>query len=159
VTPPPLAATLGLEPHPEGGWYRRTWATAHTATPDGYPGPRPTATAILFVLGPGEESRWHRVRSDELWCHQRGPALSLELGGTGARPGAPTEVVLGGGVENGEQPQALVPGGVWQRARPREEAQTESLVTCVVSPGFDFADFTLAEEPAENPSSDHGDHC
>ena len=146
TTPPPLATALGLEPHPEGGWYRRTWASAHRTTPDGYPGARPTATGILFVLAPGEESRWHRVRSDELWCFHRGPALTLELGGAGDRPGPPTGVVLGARVEDGEQPQALVPGGVWQRARAREPDGAETLVTCVVSPGFDVADFTLADQ-------------
>lgn len=142
---PPLAAALGLEPHPEGGWYRRTWATGHEVVPDGYAGARPGATAILFVLAPGEESRWHRVRSDELWCHHRGPALSLVLGGSGERPGDPPtrEIVLGARVEDGETPQALVPGGMWQCARPRVSAAAETLVTCVVSPGFDFAEFTL----------------
>jgi predicted cupin superfamily sugar epimerase len=145
--PPPLARALDLAPHPEGGWFRRTWASGHALHPAGYPGERASATAILYVLAPGEESRWHRVRSDELWCWHRGPALSLRLGGEGDRPVDTEEIVLGARVEDGQAPHALVPGGVWQRAAPapgETDETDEVLVTCVVSPGFDEADFTLA---------------
>jgi predicted cupin superfamily sugar epimerase len=38
--------------------------------------------------------------------------------------------------------QYLVRADEWQRAEPATEEA--SLVACVVSPGFDFADFTLA---------------
>lgn len=148
---PPLARALDLAPHPEGGWFRRTWTAGPTLHPAGYPGPRASATAIHYVLAPGEESRWHRVRSDELWCWHRGPALSLWLGGDGATPddAAGKEIVLGDRVEDGQRPHALVPGGVWQRAAPAPDARAEVLVTCVVSPGFDDADFTLARSPGE----------
>lgn len=57
--PPELAVRLDLAPHPEGGWFRETWRSTHAFTPDGYPGPRNAATAIYFLLAPGEESRWH----------------------------------------------------------------------------------------------------
>jgi predicted cupin superfamily sugar epimerase len=147
MTPPPLARALDLAPHPEGGWFRRTWTAGPPLHPAGYPGPRPSATAIHYVLAPGEESRWHRVRSDELWCWHRGPALSLWLGGSDERPVADAdarEVVLGDRVEDGHAAHLLVPGGVWQRAAPAPDARAEVLVTCVVSPGFDEADFSLA---------------
>lgn len=136
---PELARALALEPHPEGGWFRRTWRPPQVTTPAGYPGERPLATAILYVLGPGEESAWHLVRSDELWLHHQGPPLLLRLGGTGPTPGVVTELVLGADVTAGQQPQGLVPGGVWQSARPLTPG--EVLVSCVVSPGFDFADW------------------
>ncbi len=42
-----------------------------TFAPDGYEGPRNAATAIYFLLHPGEQSRWHVVRSDELWFWHR----------------------------------------------------------------------------------------
>ena len=145
---PALAALLDLEAHPEGGWYRRTWATAATLTPPGYPGERVSATAIHYVLGPGEESAWHRVRSDELWLWHRGAALSLRLGGDGPEPDDGRELVLGARVEDGESPQVLVPAGHWQRARSRGDGPDGGavLVSCVVSPGFDFADFSLAAQ-------------
>lgn len=139
---PALAVALGLEPHPEGGWFRRTWTSSVPVVPPGAgPGDaRPTATAILYLLGPGEESRWHRVRSDELWLHHRGDALALRLGGTGEQPEGPTTLVLGPDVDAGQRPQVLVPAGTWQAAGP---VAADVLVTCVVSPGFDFADWTL----------------
>ena len=138
---PPLARRLGLRPHPEGGWYRETWRSPVTFTPAGYPGPRAAATAILFLLCPGEMSRWHAVRSDELWLWHRGGPLALQLGGRGERPGEPTTVTLGADVAAGQTPQALVPGGTWQAAWPAGDE--EVLVSCVVAPGFDFADFRL----------------
>lgn len=138
---PALAEALDLQPHPEGGWYRQTWRSAIPVRPEGYPADRASATAIYFVLAPGEESRWHRVRSAELWLWHRGGPLLLSLGGDGDRPGAARESVLGPDVARGEHPQLVVPAGTWQAARP---LGGEALVSCVVSPGFDFADFELA---------------
>jgi predicted cupin superfamily sugar epimerase len=135
-------AALGLEPHPEGGWYRRTWQSPVTVEPPGYGGVRPTATAIYFLLRPGEESRWHVVRSAELWFWHAGGPLLLRLGSAEDRPAAATELMLGPDVGAGQQPQLLVPGGVWQSAVPAGDEPV--LVSCAVSPGFDFADFTLA---------------
>src|SRR5207247_6387524 len=92
---PPLAELLDLAPHPEGGWYRETWRAPVDAAFAGYPGPRAAATAIYFLLGPGEESRWHTVRSGELWLWHRGGPLALRLGGTGDAPGPVDELILG----------------------------------------------------------------
>ena len=128
---PELAEQLDLEPHPEGGWYRQTWRSPVEFVPAGYPGPRASATAIYFLLCAGERSRPHVVRSDELWLWHRGGALRLNIG--------KDSVVL-----DERRPQALVPGGVWQSAEP--ETDDAVLVTCVVAPGFDFADFTMTPE-------------
>lgn len=135
-----------MSAHPEGGWYVETWRSASTFVPEGYPGPRASATGILFLLAPGEESAWHRVRSDELWFWHRGGPLVLSLGGIGDEPGAiggVAEVIVGPDIEAGQRPQALVPAGAWQAARPLD---SEVLVSCVVSPGFDFADFELLDQ-------------
>lgn len=140
---PRLAALLGLDAHPEGGWFRETWRSPVQIRPAGYPGDRASATAIYFALGPGEESRWHQVRSAELWLWHAGGPLQLRLAGAGERPAADVdEILLGTGLESGQVPQAVVPAGTWQCARPA--ATAEVLVTCVVSPGFDFADFRMA---------------
>ncbi|MET9488288.1 cupin domain-containing protein [Nocardia sp. NPDC006630] len=130
---PQLAAELDLLPHPEGGWYRETWRSAVEFEPKGYDGPRSSATAIYFLLLPGEESAPHTVRSDEMWFWHRGGPLLLNIGGE--------EIVLGPDVEQGHRPQAVVPGGVSQSARPAGDDY--ALVSCVVAPGFDFADFRL----------------
>ena len=126
---------LGMQPHPEGGWYRETWRHASTvATPRGE---RQLVTCVAFLLEPGQVSAWHRVASAELWLWQGGGPLTLILGGSGSAPapGDSHELSVGS--------QQLVRADEWQTARP---AGAEAvLVACVVAPGFDFADFTLAE--------------
>ncbi|PSL04642.1 hypothetical protein CLV30_105108 [Haloactinopolyspora alba] len=139
---PRLAELLDLSPHPEGGWFRETWRSPMEFAPDGYDGTRAAATCIYFLLPAGEESRWHRVRSTEIWLWHAGGPLSLFLGGTGETPDAePHTITLGGDVAGGQEPQAIVPAGAWQAARPA--GSDDVLVSCVVSPGFDFADFEL----------------
>jgi uncharacterized protein len=135
---PALAEQFDLQPHPEGGWYRETFRSATTISPPGYAGPRAAATAIYFLLCPGERSAWHVVASDELWFWHSGGPLELRLGGAGDRPDAGAGQVSVLGVTH---PQALVPAGVWQSAVPA--AQEPVLVSCVVAPGFDFADFRM----------------
>ncbi|WP_330305918.1 MULTISPECIES: cupin domain-containing protein [unclassified Streptomyces] len=143
---PATATALGMRPHPEGGWFVETWRAEQSFRPDGYPGPRAAATGIYFLLAPGDTSAWHTVRSEELWLWHRGGPLELVLGGDGDRPDPePTVVRLGPAVEDGERPQALVPGGVWQAARPATDQ--EVLVSCVVAPGFDYEDFRLEGRP------------
>jgi hypothetical protein len=138
VTRPPLADLLGLEPHPEGGWYRETWRSPVSVTlADGRV--RATATLIHFLLPAGESSAWHRVASDELWMAHTG-TVRLELGGSGERPVTGTSYAVGVDVADGQQTQVLVPAGVWQRTVP---GSADALVSCLVSPGFDFADFEL----------------
>ncbi|GGF35379.1 cupin domain-containing protein [Subtercola lobariae] len=148
---PPRAAALGLEPHPEGGWYHRTWASSAVTTVDGVG--RPAATLIYFLPPPGEASAWHRVDFDEIWLWHGPDPVMLQLGGSGSAPAFSGEnvkiVTLGGG--NGERgggqgaiehPQVIVPAGVWQRTVPSDG---ETLVSCVVSPGFSFDAWVLAQ--------------
>lgn len=139
---PDWVQMLNLAPHPEGGWFRETWRSEmtfdQTVLPAGYAGPRHAGTAILFVLMPGQQSAWHTVRSAELWLYHRGSPLLLEIG---ADTATATTHVLGSDIGAGQHPQLVVPPGHWQRARPRDQEPT--LVSCIVVPGFDFADFTL----------------
>lgn len=124
---------LGLQPHPEGGWYAETWRAAAA------PGARASATAIHFLLEAHQRSHWHRVDAAELWLWHAGAPLALAI----AADDAPVRrVTLGGHVLAGEVPQALVPAGHWQAAAP---LGGWTLVSCVVSPGFEFAGFELAE--------------
>ncbi|MDN5917793.1 MAG: cupin domain-containing protein [Pseudonocardia sp.] len=141
---PELVTALDLAAHPEGGWYRRTW-TSPVTVPTAH-GPRSTATAILYLLD--GSSRWHRVRSAELWCWHTGSPIALAFGGDGEAPDAPRTRLLGppGALgpppeDGGASPQIEVPAGIWQRATCRGDEP--ALVTCVVSPGFDFADFEM----------------
>ena len=134
---------LGLQPHPEGGYYRETWRA-----PPGVDG-RAAASAILFLLKAGERSHWHRVDAAEMWLWHAG--LPLELARAG-EDGAVDRVTLGPDVLVGESPQALIAPGLWQAAEAR---QGWTLVSCGVVPGFDFRGFTLAP-PGWSPGPAQG---
>ena len=127
-----IIAELGLQPHPEGGWYRETWAAPEVAG-------RAAGTAIYFLLRAGERSHWHRVDAGEVWLWHAGAPLELLMAGTEAGPLSVTR--LGGDVLAGDRPQAVVPAGWWQAAEARDGW---ALVSCCVSPGFRFAGFELA---------------
>jgi uncharacterized protein len=136
---PHLADLLQLDPHPEGGWYRETWRSPHDmTTADGRR--RASATLIHFLIPAGESSAWHRVASDEIWLAHRG-TVTLELGGSADAPSGSELRVLGVDVADEQSVQVVVPAGAWQRTLPTDH---DALVSCVVSPGFDFADFELA---------------
>lgn len=146
IARPALAVSHGLEPHPEGGWYRRTWvspAQLQLGDTSGSRRTRPAATLILFLLPVGEFSAWHRVRSPEIWIWNGLGAVQLQLGGSGDRPGETHTVTVGGDMGAGQVVQAEIPADVWQRTLPGD---TDALVSCIVSPGFDFADFSLVPD-------------
>ncbi|OYW48699.1 MAG: cupin [Rhodobacterales bacterium 12-65-15] len=124
-----IIAALDLYPHPEGGWYRQTWAGPEIEG-------RPSGTAILFLLRAGERSHWHRVDADEIWLWHAGAPLVLAIGATRA-----VEYRLGPDLLTGDLVQKVVPKGWWQAARSTGEW---SLVSCTVSPGFRFEGFELA---------------
>ena len=128
-----MIAALGLVKHPEGGFYRETFRA-----PDA---PRGASTSILFLLPAGERSRWHRVDADEHWLFHDGDALELLVADPAS--GAQERIVLGCDIAGGERPQAVVPRGWWQAARPLGEW---TLVGCVVAPAFEFARFEMAPE-------------
>jgi predicted cupin superfamily sugar epimerase len=143
--PPALARSLDLSPHPEGGWYRRIYTSPVTLPHPTGGGTRASATLIHYLLAPGEQSQWHKVASDEVWLWQQGGPLLLRTSPPGPAPGALTDHLLDPLAEGGGRLHAVVPAGHWQRAEPA--ADREVLVTCMVTPGFDFADFALLQRP------------
>jgi predicted cupin superfamily sugar epimerase len=125
--------TLGLRPHPEGGWYAETWRSPAE------PGNRPASSAIHYLLQAGEGSHWHRVDADEIWQFSAGDALELRVAKV---DGSSVERHrLGGGIAAGDEPQVIVPAGAWQAARP---LGAWTLVGCIVAPAFSFEGFELA---------------
>ncbi len=127
-----IIAKLDLQPHPEGGWYRQTWR-AEAAN-----GARPSGTAIYYLLKAGERSHWHRVDAAEIWLFHAGASLALSLSEDGVQSRKET---LGSDLANGARPQIIVPKGCWQAA---ESLGPWTLVSCTVSPGFEFDGFELA---------------
>ncbi len=131
-----LIEKLGLEQHPEGGWYKETWR-AHA--PDGERG---SATAIHFLLENGQSSHWHKVDATEIWLWHSGNPLKLSLSDpTGT---ALAEIRLGPDIAGGDVVQQVIRQDEWQAAQPLEGEADYTLVSCVVSPAFEFAGFTLA---------------
>ena len=123
-----LIDDLGLERHPEGGWFRETWRD-----------PGGAGTAIYYLLAAGDRSHWHRIRdSAEVWHHYAGGPLRLSVSGDGE---AVEPHVLGPDVAAGHRPQLVVPPSAWQAAEPLGEW---ALAGCTVSPAFDFSRFDLA---------------
>ncbi|WP_420144255.1 cupin domain-containing protein [Sphingobium sp.] len=134
-----LIEALALAPHPEGGWYRKTWRATAPA------GERAGGTAILFLLEAGQRSHWHRVDAAEHWLWHAGAPLTLSI----APPGEQAhDHVLGPDILNGQMPQILVPADYWQAASPLDGW---ALVSCTVTPGFEFAGFSLVP-PEWSPS-------
>ena len=127
---------LGLEPHPEGGWFRETFRDQDRD--DSARGTRACSTAIYFLLKQGEASHWHKVDSAETWHFYRGAPLRLSIA-EGAR--APVHRILGNDLGQGQHPQLVVPRFAWQAAR---SLGAYTLVGCTVAPGFEFSGFELA---------------
>lgn len=152
-----VIAALDLQPHPEGGWYRRTWqsgiaagsgAAASTEDMGEYAtAVRPLASLVYFLLPAGDASAWHMVDADELWLWHGPGSVTVELGGTGEAPdeASAERVVLSVSQDDPAQAcgQAIIPAGTWQRTLPTD---ADALVSCVVSPGFTYAGFSLANE-------------
>ena len=146
MTSAEIAATLHLEAHPEGGFFRETYRSDSSVMT--VRGPRAASTAILFLLTVARPSRFHRLASDELWLCHGGAVIELITllpDGSAGR----TLLAVGGQRRHGgliATPQAIVPGGCWQAARVMSgEGVDWGLVSCAVSPGFIYEDFELAE--------------
>jgi uncharacterized protein len=155
-----VAVALGMQPHREGGYFRETYRSPVPVRTES--GLRPLSTAILYLLTTTEPSRFHRLRSDELWLYHAGAPAELVLLGSGAPEYQ--AVSLG-------SPQAFVPGKRWMGARVMPESETHwgtgraperrwtpdrrasgelrwTLVSCVVTPGFEYDDFELGDREA-----------
>ena len=145
-------AALGLQAHPEGGFFRETYRSDHVievmSDGDGTAVRRNVCTGIYFLLVQGNFSAFHRIKSDEMWHFYAGQALEvLELSSTGEL----RCTRLGPDILQGDVPQYVVPADTWFAARVAAGGAF-SLVGCSVSPGFDFADFCLAEREALSAS-------
>ncbi|MGO3196598.1 cupin domain-containing protein [Vagococcus salmoninarum] len=126
---------LALAPHPEGGFYKRTEESSVTLRVNEQD--RPLYTSIYFLLTPDSPSHFHRLQSDEVWYYHDGMPLTVHClfpnGGYEAVP-------LGKAISEGQQLHFTVPKGTIFGS---SVAVDYALVSCVVAPGFDFADFEL----------------
>src|ERR1700682_4805839 len=141
-----LLVTLELSPHPEGGFYRQVYKSPRIVDPRDGRDARSALTAIYFLLPAGHYSRWHRVRSDEIWTHIEGTPVTLHLLDEDQSSNVQASSVRASSVTVERRP--VVPAGVWQAAEPSGDY---ALVACFVAPGFEFADFTLMSDGSRLP--------
>lgn len=128
-----LIQKYNMSPHPEGGFFCETYRSEQTIDTEN--GKRSVSTAITFLLRQGDISHLHRIKSDELWHFYHGDDLEIfEIDENGNF----ISTIL-----NNESPQYLVKANRWFGSRPCENSKY-SFVGCTVSPGFDFADFEMA---------------
>ena len=136
-------ATLGLEPHPDGGYYRETYRSnawlPQGSLPEGFSGPRQASTAIYFLLDGRGFNHMHRLKSDEMWHFYTGSSLTIHII---LEDGANSQIRLGPETEAGQAFQRVVPAGCWFGATV-DDPESFSLVGCTVAPGFDFEDFEM----------------
>lgn len=135
-----------LLPHPEGGFYRQTYAASEQihkdSLPERFKGNRNFSTAIYFLLPHGSFSAFHRIKSDEVWHFYEGCPLNIHVIHS---YGDYECLKLGNKLNNGESYQLVVPANAWFASEPVGDPESFSLVGCTVAPGFDFADFELAD--------------
>lgn len=137
--------SLQLAPHPEGGFYREAYRCPEVlhrkVLPARYSGPRAFSTAIYYLLRSRDVSRFHRLASDELWHFYAGSPLTLHVIDPAGHYQA---YYLGTEVRYGQQPQLVTKRDHWFAATV-DRARQYALVGCTVAPGFDFADFEMAD--------------
>jgi len=137
-----------MQAHPEGGFYRESYRSPQlmdlTRPEDGSVVQRNVSTGIYFLLEQGNFSAFHQIRSDEMWHFYAGQALEvLEI----TPAGELRCTRLGPAVLQGEVFQHVVSAHTWFASRVAVGGDF-ALVGCTVAPGFDFADFCLADRAA-----------
>jgi predicted cupin superfamily sugar epimerase len=134
---------LELLPHPEGGYYKETYRSDGNINSeslnDNYNGKRSYSTCIYFLLTSNDFSAFHKIEQDEIWHFHEGSPIKLH---TISENGIHNEYVIGNDFLNGQKPQLVVDGNHWFAASVTEK-DSYALVSCTVSPGFDFSDFML----------------
>lgn len=137
MTAKDVIQTLGLAPHPEGGWYREIYRSADRVQRGDET--RSTTTAIYYLLEHQQLSRWHVVDADEIWHFYGGAPLELLAYDPRSRE-LKREVLHSAASDT--RPVGVIPAGVWQAARSLGQSPGDySLVGCTVSPGFEFSGF------------------
>ncbi len=137
---------LGLHDHPEGGYFKETYRSHEKIPqrdlPANYQGDRNFSTAIYFLLKEEEFSAFHRLKGDELWHYHAGDPLEIFV----INPDGNLEkYYLGPQLDAGEQPQAIIFKNQWFAARVNNPTGY-TLMSCTMTPGFEFADFEMAKE-------------
>ncbi|MEX0780693.1 MAG: cupin domain-containing protein [Balneolales bacterium] len=139
---------LNLQAHPEGGHFKETYRSMEEIAKEGLPrrffGNRNFSTAIMYLLSGHEISKFHRIKSDEIWHFYAGTGLTIHQLDENCKY---TQIKLGNDPSKNQHFQYVVPPGVWFGATVDnpENPNSFGLAGCTVAPGFDYLDFELAD--------------
>ena len=137
---------LGLQAHPEGGYFKETYRSEQEIKQDSlheqYQGTRNFSTCIYFLLTSENFSAFHRIKQDEIWHFYDGSPILLHMI---SPQGSYSQIEIGNDLSAGQIPQHVVPGGYWFASEVKQK-ESHTLVGCTVSPGFSFNDFELKSE-------------
>lgn len=134
---------LGLEPHPEGGFFREVYRAEEKVNSKNLPacfgGDRSLSTAIYFLLRNPDVSVFHRLKQDELWHFYDGDPLTVHI----IKPsGEYLAGRLGKTLKSGHVPMVVVRAG-WLFGAAVDVPGGWTLAGCTVSPGFEYCDFDM----------------
>lgn len=140
-----IVKNLGLQPHPEGGFYKQAFKSPHrvkSLDKNRYDDEeRHAGSAIYYLLNRHDFSAWHRLKSDELWHHYSGSTVRIHIID---KEGNLSSYLLGDPLKNANAThQVHIPAGCWFSAENVNKT-SYSLVGCTVTPAFEFKDFELA---------------
>ncbi len=140
-----LIHDLDLEPHPEGGYFKRQIYSEEfilkDALPERYGYSRHLYSSIYYLLGPGDFSAFHRLKSDEIWHFFEGDCLIVHFLNA---DGSYTQHKMGSNIAHGEVFQLLIPHGTWFAAQP-DNVTGYTLIGCTVIPAFEYEDFEIGD--------------
>lgn len=135
-----LIGLFGLEPHPEGGYYKEIYRSDEKVQTGDQRSARDALTSIYFLLNSGQHSKFHMVLSDEVWHFLEGDPLELVLCSPDFSEVKRVKLGVAG---TDRHPCVVVPAGWWQAARP---LGSYTLCGCTVAPGFVFEDFSMLDQ-------------
>lgn len=141
-----LVQLLELQPHPEGGFYKEVYRSievvSESCLPERFTGERSFCTSIYYLLEKGDFSAFHRIKSDEIWHYYQGGSVLIHM----LHPNSTYKCkTVGSNISGNAVFQLVIPVGTWFAVEPA--AGTDFILSgCTVAPGFDFADFELADK-------------
>ncbi len=137
-----LIEALQLQPHVEGGYFKRTFQADHREKIDTAAGPRYTLTSIFYLLTQQSPiGHWHLNKSDIIHYFHLGDPITYYL----IYPDRHLQkAIMGPDPTQGHLLQLTVKGGVWKASHL--ESGDYGLISEAVAPGFEYQDMTLGKE-------------
>lgn len=139
-----LIQNFQLVPHVEGGYFREDFKSEIWLPKEitGRGGDRSFLTTCYYLLGQGDRSIFHRLKSDEIWhFYSGGPIDMYEIDAQGCL----TKIVLGSDVAHGHQFKHLVKRNTWFGVLPQKETEY-AFFGATVFPGFEFDDWEKGDK-------------